>query len=32
MAIKVMKEKIKRVSDYADEETKRMTEELISEW
>lgn len=32
MAIKIMKEKIKRVFNYADEETKRMTEELMSEW
>ena len=32
MAVKIMKERIKKVFDNADEETKRMTEELMSEW
>ena len=32
MAIEIMKEKIKKIFDYVDEETKRTTEELISEW
>lgn len=32
MAVKVMREKIKREFDNADEETKQMTKELIGEW
>ena len=32
MAVEIMKEKIKRAFDYADEETKRTTEELMGEW
>ena len=32
MAVKIMKERIKKIFDNADEETKRMTEELMSEW
>ena len=32
MAVEIMKEKIKRISNYADEETKRITEELMREW
>ena len=32
MTIEIMKEKIKKIFDYVDEETKRTTEELISEW
>ena len=32
MAIEIMKDKIKKIFDYADEETKQITEELISEW
>ena len=32
MAVEIMKEEIKRAFDYADEETKRTTEKLMSEW
>ena len=32
MAVEIMKEKIKRAFDDADEETKRTTEELMGEW
>lgn len=32
MAVEIMKDKIKKISDYADEETKRITKELMSEW
>jgi len=32
MAAEIMKEKIKRAFDNADEEAKRMTEELMGEW
>ena len=32
MAVEIMKEKIKRAFDYADEETKRTTKELMGEW
>ena len=32
MAIKIMKERIKKVFDNADEETKHITKELMSEW
>ena len=32
MAIEIMKKKIKKIFDYVDEETKRTTEELMSEW
>ena len=32
MAVKIMKERIKKVFNNTDEETKRMTEELMSEW
>ena len=32
MAIEIMKEKRKKIVDYADEETKRTTEELMSKW
>ena len=32
MAVKIMKERIKRLFNNADEETKRITEELMREW
>lgn len=32
MAIEIMKDKIKKIFDYADEETKQITEELMNEW
>ena len=32
MAVEIMKEEIKRAFDYADEETKRIAKELMSEW
>ena len=32
MAIEIMKERIKKVFDNADEETKQITKELMSEW
>ena len=32
MAIKIMKERIKKVFDNADEEAKQITKELMSEW
>ena len=32
MAVEIMKDKIKKIFDYADEETKQITEELMNEW